>query len=325
MRRFFVATTLTALAFAAAYATPSSVLAPFAEIVQGEEPLRVLFVGDIMLDRTVALSAEERGVSALFSTSIRELFAEADVRVGNLEGAVTTNQSIARRDHTIFRFTFDPAVAQQALLALGFDVLSLANNHALDFGAAGYAQTGAYLEAWGVQSFGHPHNNADYVSAVVERKGRALCFIGYHALFSPDTAPITTRLAELRPRCFKIVVFAHWGEEYSLHSTLKQREEAHAFVDAGADLVVGAHPHVVQEAEVYRGRAIFYSLGNFMFDQNFSWETTHSIALRADFYEEETRFTLTPLIIQDQYSTLAQGVDKTLILDRVGLASSVLP
>jgi poly-gamma-glutamate capsule biosynthesis protein CapA/YwtB (metallophosphatase superfamily) len=282
-------------------------------------PVRVVFVGDLMLDRNVARSAYEGGVQSLFSTSTLELLGSADVRVANLEGTVTTNTSIAQRDHSILRFTFDPAVASSALALLGLDAVSLANNHTLDFGASGYAQTRGYLEQWGIPAFGHPLNDARYLSAAVTVDGRQLCFVGYHALFEPDRTEVLSAIRALRPTCWRIVVMPHWGEEYHTRSNGPQQAAAHELLDAGADLVVGAHPHVVQEVEVYRGKAIFYSLGNFMFDQNFSWATMHGLAVVAELGESSTYFRLIPLTVAGQYSSVAEGPDRQKVLDLAGV------
>ena len=296
---------------------------PFIEPPQ--EPVRVLFVGDLMLDRNVARSAEEEGAAALFSTSTRSLFADANLRVANLEGAITTNPSIARHNNKILRFTFAPTVAGAVLQDLALDVVSLANNHAFDFGPEGYTSTRSYLASFGVAAFGHPYNNSAYLSSALELGGKRFCFVGYHALFEPDTMPVEEEIAALRPGCWKVIVLAHWGEEYEPKANSAQKGQAHTFIDAGADLVVGAHPHVVEQVELYKGKAIFYSLGNFMFDQNFSWETTHGLALLVDFTEEETRFTLIPMAIEDQKSSVAEGLDRQKILDAAGVADFRLP
>ena len=269
-----------------------------------EGPVRVLFVGDIMLDRNVARTAESEGAQALFATSTCSLFADADLRVANLEGTITTSSSIARRNHFILRFTFNPTIAREALGFLHLDAVSLANNHALDFGEFGYDETRKNLDTIGVQPFGQPFNDKGRLSTKLEVRGKTLCLIGYHALFDPAIAAVTDEIVKLRPDCWRAVVFAHWGEEYQEHSNAAQQAAAHAFIDAGADLVVGAHPHVVQNVEVYKNKAIFYSLGNFMFDQNFSWGTTHGLAVRADFYEDKTSFILTPLSVVQQHASV---------------------
>jgi poly-gamma-glutamate synthesis protein (capsule biosynthesis protein) len=114
---------------------------------------------------------------------------------------------------------------------------------------------------------------------------------------------------------------AHWGVEYEHTPTTQQQREAHAFIDAGADLVVGAHPHVVQSTEVYKDKAIFYSLGNFMFDQNFSWAVQHGLAIAVDFYKAKTEVTLTPVSIVEQHVVPAEGTDRAEVLRLAGLPS----
>ena len=269
-----------------------------------EGPVRVLFVGDIMLDRNVARTAESEGAQALFATSTRALFADADLRVANLEGTITTSSSIARRNHLLLRFTFNPTIAREALGFLHLDAVSLANNHALDFGEFGYDETRKNLDTIGVQPFGQPFNDKGRLSTRLEVRGKTVCLVGYHALFAATTTPVVDEIERLRPGCWRVIVLAHWGEEYKTHSNAAQEAAAHAFIDVGADLVVGAHPHVVQNVEVYKDKAIFYSLGNFMFDQNFSWGTTHGLALRADFYEDKTSFILTPITIAEQHASV---------------------
>jgi poly-gamma-glutamate synthesis protein (capsule biosynthesis protein) len=309
---------------ALAYVLPATVLAPFVHSIQKEPPIRVLFVGDIMLDRNVARTAEEAGMPALFSTSTRALFADADLRVANLEGTITGSQSVSRRDHTKLRFTFNPAVAEDALAYLNINAVSLANNHALDFGVSGYRETREWLGFFGVQSFGNTLNTEN-ILARAQVKNKDICFVGYHALWNPDTASVVEQITAARFTCWRTIVFAHWGEEYQTHSTAAQREEARAFIDAGADLIIGAHPHVVEEVEIYKNKAIFYSLGNFMFDQNFSWAVQHGLAVRVDFDEKETRFTLVPTVIVDQHASVADGEDKARILSVTGVADFILP
>jgi poly-gamma-glutamate synthesis protein (capsule biosynthesis protein) len=94
-----------------------------------------------------------------------------------------------------------------------------------------------------------------------------------------------------------LIVTFHWGEEYQSKSSLLQRELAHSVIDSGADLIVGSHPHVVQEIENYQGKLIFYSLGNFIFDQSFSKETQQGFALGVELYEQENIFRLFPFQI----------------------------
>lgn len=288
-----------------------------------EQGRSVLFGGDVMLDRNVARRAETR-TEPLWHESVRALFApeRSDLRVVNLEGTITTNPSIARQNSSILRFTFAPAFAQQSLAALHISAVSLANNHALDFYNDGYSSTQEYLRAWGVQYFGHPLNTEGTLSTSFAVRGQRICLVGYHELFYVDPTSVVEEITRLRSECYRVVVMPHWGVEYEPTPSTRQQELAHAFIDAGADLVVGAHPHVVQTMEVYKGAAIFYSLGNFMFDQDFSWETTHGLLVHANFFNEKTVFALTPVSVLLSQAALAEGAERARVLQALVATST---
>ncbi len=289
-----------------------------------DSPVSVLFVGDIMLDRSVAFQARDYGRNSLFK-GVADLFQSADILVGNLEGPLTDNPSIAQVDREILRFTFDPSFAAY-LKDLGFDAVSLANNHALDFGVDGYEQTLGHLKDSGIVSFGYPFNSKN-VSAVMPMQGKTLCLVGYHSLFDPDTVLVVVEIKKIRPACTYVVVMPHWGEEYQHTPTAWQKAAAHEFIDAGADVVIGGHPHIVQPIEIYNGRAIFYSLGNFLFDQGFQPEVKRGVAVRVEFTTSSTLFTLTPVNTFKEVAlsdhTTAQAVLRDLITDEIPIAVAI--
>ncbi|HWB33740.1 MAG TPA: CapA family protein [Candidatus Paceibacterota bacterium] len=257
----------------------------------GDTTLHTLFVGDVMLDRNVAVHAAQAGDDVLFA-GVEPLFKSKDMVIGNLEGTITDNQSIAQQDHSILRFTFDPHFAA-FLKSIGFTALSQANNHSLDFGQSGYLNTVAYLQAADIGSFGHALNEEN-LSLELSGKGQTLCLVGYMELFKPDPTSVINEIARLRPLCSEVVVMPHWGVEYMHDPTAAQVSLAHEFIDAGADVVVGGHPHVVEPLEIYNNHAIFYSLGNFLFDQPFSPQVKRGLGVAIDFSATSTRFTLIP-------------------------------
>lgn len=272
------------------------------------DAVSIIFGGDIMLDRNVA-AWHEANPSAVFAR-VAPLFAAADIRVANLEGTITTNPSIARRDSSILRFTFEPTFAKAALGPVRLDAVSLANNHALDFGADGYRSTRSYLSEWGIAAFGHPYDRPDYISTGLSAKGQSICLVGYHSLYDPDTTSAMAEVVRLRESCTRVVVFAHWGEEYQPVPESQTVATAHSFVDAGADLVIGAHPHVVQPYETYRGRAIFYSLGNFVFDQRFSPEVQKGLLVQATFGGAEACYRPIPIAIEQGVPVPGEALDE---------------
>jgi poly-gamma-glutamate synthesis protein (capsule biosynthesis protein) len=262
------------------------------EMFVDEDPITMLFVGDIMLDRGVRNAINREG-SDYPLENIAELLRSADISVGNLEGVFTDNPSISVVDNSVLRFTFDPTLVEM-LKSYGFSGMSLANNHAMDFGREGFDNTKTLLTNNAIFSFGSPSNDID-ISARQTVGEEEVCFVGYHSLYKEDTSPVLSEITKLKDSCSFIVVVAHWGEEYKDEENAAQRRQGRSFVDAGADLVIGHHPHVVQPVEIYNGKAIFYSLGNFLFDQDFSLATRQSLAVRLTLGRDYQEFHLIPL------------------------------
>jgi len=281
------------------------------EIGEQKEKINMLFVGDMMFDRSVSVYARKKGVDVLFGKSL-DLFEGRDIVAGNLEGTITKNRSIAEKDHSILHFTFDPLYAG-LLKSLHFSLVSLANNHASDFYEHGYIETVDYLMSGDIIAFGSPRNDKNIVKTV-RVKGQNICFVGYHDLYTYDPEPAYDAVSSSKGDCSYIVVYPHWGEEYEVIQSRRQVELAHRFIDAGADLVIGAHPHVVQPLEIYKGKAIFYSLGNFMFDQYFSFETTHGLAVSAVLSEDSVQFEVIPTSVVGMELTKGEGEARKKIL-----------
>jgi len=275
------------------------------------DPVSLLFVGDIMLDRAVALHAQKYSTNSLLS-KISNTLKKSDAVIGNLEGTITNKASIAQKDFSILRFTFDPKFSTW-LSENGFRVLSLANNHALDFGEDGYAQTTQNLVNAGIKYFGSPRNNLNLHTSLF-LKQKEICFVGYHDLYTRDANEVIDTIKNNTRACSYTVLFAHWGKEYETTPNERQVMLAHFFIDAGADLVVGAHPHVVQSLEIYKNKAIFYSLGNFIFDQNISFETEHGMMVEVTLLPSETHFSLIPIFINKSEVEIASRADYGKIL-----------
>lgn len=249
----------------------------------------ILFVGDIMLDRTVRTTIERNGFDYLFE-DVKGIFEGVDLAVGNLEGAITENPSLSQANHEVLRFTFATSTAFD-LKRLGFTHVSLANNHALDFGEFGLSDTEHYLTNASLYFFGSPFNERNSLSMPIVQEEK-ICFLGYHSLYDSSTASIMSELSKATNFCDFIVMVTHWGDEYELEPNEEQVSVGRAFIDAGVDLIIGSHPHVVQPVEIYKGKAIFYSLGNFVFDQDFSLATRQGLAVRLELSEKTQKFHL---------------------------------
>lgn len=266
------------------------------ELIKKEEDkiTKILFVGDVMLDRGVSWQVDRMGEEYIFG-NLPNIFKDQDLVVANLEGTITNNPSISRINHNILRFTFDPKYSE-LLKKYNFKVLSLANNHSSDFGNEGYNSTIEYLKAQNMGYFGSSRNNLN-LSTEIKLDNTNFCFIGYHDLYTYDESPVIEEIKNIRNKCDHITVFAHWGDEYMKNPNERQKKLAHSFIDSGADLIIGAHPHVSQTHEIYKDKAIFYSLGNFIFDQDFSYDTTHAQIVYVEFGKREIKFRIAPISI----------------------------
>ncbi len=226
----------------------------------------ILFIGDMMFDRSVRQTMDAKGVDFIFSCITTHL-AESDFVVGNLEGPITQNPSkslgsaVGSPDNFVFTF---PEYVAPLLSRHNIRAVSLGNNHISNFGSRGVEETTRALKAARVGYFGEPGEQS---VLEIESKGILLTFIGYNEFDTEWTASTTiNQIVAARAKGRLPVVFSHWGDEYKPASA-RQKSLAHRFVDAGAELVMGAHPHVIQESENYKGKYIYYSLGNFVFDQ----------------------------------------------------------
>jgi poly-gamma-glutamate capsule biosynthesis protein CapA/YwtB (metallophosphatase superfamily) len=261
----------TALASASPTASPSPTGTPSVRIVSG---------GDVMGDRQVQTYAEANGGDAVLR-GIAPVLKKGDVAWTNLESPLTTLGSPWVGKDVTFQGT--PLLAP-ALGKAGIDVVTMGNNHALDYGAAALVDTIKRVEKGGVEVVGAGKNDADaWKPAIVETEGGAkvgflawtdIIWPGYIATSGPGVASARVNVTRMKNAIRKlakqvdyVVVGYHWGIEYENYpNATLQVAVAHAAIDAGADLVIGHHPHVLQGFEVYKKRLIAYSLGDLVFD-----------------------------------------------------------
>jgi poly-gamma-glutamate synthesis protein (capsule biosynthesis protein) len=247
--------------------------------IRKEKTASIMFFGDIMLDRRVYNLAKESGDWGYPFKDTENLFGLADANVANLEGPITSFDSESAETNGM-RFTINPSFVPE--LKKRFSALSLANNHTLDFGEEGLRQTKKNLSGGEITFFGDYENRGDNVSAVIAVNGVKLGLVGYHSLSGKNFNNAILDIKKLKETSDFVVVMPHWGNEYELFPSENQKNEARLFIDAGADAVIGGHPHVIQPAEIYKGKAIFYSLGNFVFDQYFSESVMKGLAIRLE-------------------------------------------
>lgn len=292
------------------------------DITQMEEAPKasMLVVGDIMLDRTVFEHTKKAKDFNHPFLLIDPLFEQPyDLRVANLEGPITDFRSVALTSR--FTFTFNPEFVGP--LKKRFEVVSLANNHTTNFGQKGLDQTRKRLSDAGILFFGDPNNAAGFISATTSANGISFGFVGHHQLIEKGFDRIIADIKKLDTEVDVVVVLPHWGHEYITDKpSALQKKEAHAMIDAGADVIFGAHPHVIQPIEAYKDKFIFYSFGNFIFDQYFSRDTMEGLAVKADFEKKDgavtARYELIPLSINKKSQPyIAAEEDKTRMLEHI--------
>lgn len=233
-------------------------------------------VGDIMLAGRWTRDIKKRGYDFPFRGTATEL-ALGDINLANLESPIAASGSEFTGKK--FRFRAEPAVAP-ALRKAGFNLVTLANNHSMDFGPEALIETTQHLESAGINWVGAGKTLGDARQmALYTVKGKRVAFLAYSltqpleffaASARPGTAPgyeklVASDVASARRQADYVIVTIHWGREGSVAIQPYQQRTGRAAIDAGADAVIGHHPHVLQGVERYKNGIIFYSLGNFTF------------------------------------------------------------
>jgi poly-gamma-glutamate synthesis protein (capsule biosynthesis protein) len=257
-------------------ATPSS------PIVQGKNYAQILFVGDAMFDRGINYYAQQNNGNNFIFDKIFPTLSRNDLVVANLEGPITNNKSVSSGttpgSADNYFFTFDPSWAK-TLFDKNIRLVDLGNNHILNFGQAGVSSTIKYLQAAGVDYFGAPGDDRNKIKEINGIKIALVSYNEFGLTAQAEQKATLYKISKVRPLADLVVVFSHWGIEYSKIPTSDEINLAHQFVDAGADLVVGSHPHVTQITELYKGKRIYYSLGNFIFDQYFNEDVRNGLGV----------------------------------------------
>ncbi len=273
---------------------------------RAERDLSVIVVGDIMLDGRAKRVIAERGADYPFD-AVRPLLRRAPIVLGNLEGPFARIARPERRNHS---YRADPALAG-ALARAGINIVTLANNHLVDCGRAGVLETLEALEQAGVAPVGAGiDKRAAHRPVILEAGGLRVGILGYYwnrrcaardnlpgsAMDTPEA--LAEDIGALRARVDRVVVTCHWGVPYERQPSSEDRAKARWAVDCGADAVIGHHPHIVQPAEVYRGRPIFYSVGNFAFGSGNS--RAEGLVVGVRFEEHLTTVETYPLYVKNR-------------------------
>jgi poly-gamma-glutamate synthesis protein (capsule biosynthesis protein) len=275
----------------ATFSFSSAVFAPMG-VLRESPPATIVVTGDVMLGRAVEGISLSRGFDYSFAYT-KDIFSGADIVFSNLEGPVPSVHE--KTPDFLFRFSFHPN-SIQALHDAGVNMVTLANNHTLDFGEKGYSDTTKELQKQKIDFVGHPTRMGEGLTVEKTIRGRSVRFVGLNDTYTPvDIEKASTLIRSLKKDGAFVIVAVHWGEEYRTVSNERQQMLGHALIDAGADVVVGHHPHVVEEMEMYHGKPIFYSLGNFIFDQYFSEDVQQGLAVKIAIGDKKVSYELIPV------------------------------
>ncbi|MFH1187672.1 MAG: CapA family protein [bacterium] len=275
--------------------------------------IKFLFFGDMMLDRNVGKQIKDKGLDYLFEKLAGQennFFQGIDLIGCNLEGAVTNNGA-HYAPQMAYDFAFNPDLINQ-LKKYNFNFFNTANNHLSDQGKKGVGETEKNLDEMNFNHSGSVDGTIDDCSStIVDISGKKIGMAGFSAVYTKlDKEKLKTKIKDLADSTDLVIVNIHWGIEYANKFNKTQQDLAHTLIDSGADIIIGHHPHVTQGIEIYNNKPIFYSLGNFIFDQYFSKETQESFAVGINIEDEKTSIFIYPLKSKLSQTELMEGKER---------------
>lgn len=298
-----------------------------------DDGIIIAAVGDIMLSRLVDLRIKQNEDNACVFDGVKWFWQDAHIVFGNLENPLTSGREIGVPEMVL---RADPEISL-VLKDSGFNMLSLANNHIYDFGSQGLFDTISALDGVGIKYCGAAKDKAFIYPTYFETNGTKVTFLAFtdeepipelagadkgksHMAFI-GKGEIETTVEEAAKKGDFVIVYLHGGTEYTPEPDKSMKDYAHFAIDKGADLVLGSHPHVVQRVKKYRGKYIFYSLGNFIFDQLWSEETRESIAVKVHIRGNKVRkMEFLPIYIgNDCFPSPIAGEKGQKIINKLGL------
>jgi poly-gamma-glutamate capsule biosynthesis protein CapA/YwtB (metallophosphatase superfamily) len=300
--------------------------------------ISVIAVGDILFDRQVGSLIDNKGPDEPLRY-VAPILSSSDITIANLECPLSTKGTkLAEKDVT-FRGRTSAATG---IKNAGIDVVSMANNHALDCGPEALEDTIALLDQKGIGHSGAGMNLNEAVKAAYfkagDKKDKKVAFLAFSYLIPagfypgenragvaparPDTELVTNAIKEARKRADFVFCSFHWGIEYQDYPVQYQIDLGRLCIDTGADLVLGGHPHVIQGIELYKGKLIAYSLGDFVFD-HYSRKTGEAFILKCDVSQEKTlSATMIPVYLASfGQPKVVNGADANSILNRLSQIS----
>lgn len=278
----------------------------------------LLFIGDVMLGRYVEVLKNKEGLDPFGDTSN---FLASHITIANLEGPIPLLHKPTPMNGYTFSFA---SSTPEYLKNHGITAVSLSNNHSRDQGLSGYENTKKVLDKEGVGHFGgYSSNDLDYFETKLGTT--TVIIFGANMISTMWKEKVIHDFVQFLRQKYPdayLVSYIHWGNEYVLEQGEIQRNLAHKLIDEGVSLIIGSHPHVVEGIEIYKGSPIFYSLGNFIFDQYFSKETQEGYMVSFDKKENNFVFKIIPVMQERSKIMFAHEKRATKILETIMKSSS---
>jgi AmmeMemoRadiSam system protein B len=284
-----------------------------------EKGKTILLVGNMMFEQEVELLIKKNSSIYPFQ-KISQLLRGVDIVFGNMDGPIVKKPKSSFDDS--LKFNFLPQVAD-GLNWANFNLLSLANNHVMDEGENGFKETKQFLEEGSIFFVGDPLKcTKDFYF-----KKDNMIFLAFNKVeisrCSDEEIINTINLVRsLSPESF-LVTSIYWGEEYETTGSDFQKKLAHKIIEAGADTAIGYHPHVVQDIEIYKNKLIFYSLGDFIFDQPLSKEIQDGLVVGIEIYDNKILYRLFPIENYQSQPSLMTQKETNQFLEKLASKSSL--
>lgn len=273
-------------------------------------PVVIHAAGDVMLGRGVESWVAKTTITEAFGKAA-DVFAGADIGFMNLESVLTSVEPSTGKS---IHFKGKPERVD-VLQLLGVTHVSVANNHVDDYGRNGWADSVQNVTNAGIVPVGGYRNDGEIVYAQAG-KTRVALVAHDDTIFRVDEEVLRTEIAEAAANSDIVIASFHWGVEYAHTPTSRQVSLARGAIDAGADIILGTHPHVLQTVERYGDGIIFYSLGNFIFDQ-FGFDENETVIAKIEWSEGQRRVEFVPMRIKGGFPVPADEDETRLTLDRL--------
>lgn len=256
--------------------TTSVVIGQFQKDKINNKSTTLMFAGDMMTDRMINHNFKE-DLTKVFDRLGNRVFWGTDSAILNNEGPISSEpiKDDITANNLVFNF---PRSTIDALKYLHIDTVTLANNHSFNAGREGFGVTQQLLKDAGIKYFGN-QNTFDEDSILNIDSDIPVSMMSVNLLSVSDLAPIKAVIKSAEENGRFVIIYPHWGNEYQNSHNSSQKQIATELIQSGADMIVGSHPHVVQDFEIIDGKPVIYSLGNFLFDQTFSKPTMEGLVV----------------------------------------------